>query len=107
MPVPAIALRELRGDRGIFALDRNNAAYGAHGRHHGLKRSDDLGRVVRHEVLIRVEQRLAFAAVGDDGFDRRVVLDVGRKPGPAFADHPGIAYRTDQALFVHSHASFS
>ena len=104
---PGDRAREHRGDRGVFALDRDDAADSAHGRHHGLERPDDLGRVAGHDVLVRVEQRLAFAAVGDDGFDRGVVLDVGRKPGPAFADHPGIAYRPDQALFVHSHVSFS
>ena len=107
MPVPAIAPVNRRGDLGVFALDRDDAADSTHGRHHGLKRPDDLGRVAGHDVLVRVEQRLAFAAVGDDGFDRSVILDVGRKPGPAFADHPGIAYRLDQTLFIHSHVSFS
>ncbi len=79
-------------DVGVFALDRNDAANGAHGRHDGLESGDDLAGVPEHDVLVGVEQRLALAAVGDDRFHLRVVFDVRRETGSTLSDHARLAY---------------
>jgi hypothetical protein len=76
--------------------------FGPGGLDHRQQGPNDFWGMAFHDILVRIEQRLALAAVRDNGFDLGVVFDVGRKSGPAFTDHPGFAHKAYKALPVHA-----
>jgi len=91
---------EMVNDFGVLAFERDDSARGSGDLDQGRERPDDVGRVVHHMMLIGMEQRLAFAAVGDDRVHASVVLHVGGKAGPAFThDASRLHQRNESALF--------
>ena len=86
-------LCEAPGRLRILALDGDHPAAGAGGRYKGLHGLDNRIAVAAHDMLIGVEQRLAFTPVGDHRVHLGVVLDVGRKTGTTFTDYASV---TDQ-----------
>jgi hypothetical protein len=84
----------------MLGLQGHDPPGGAHCRHDRAQSAHDLPGVGTHQVLIRVQQRLALAAIGDDRPRPRLELDVGGKSGSALAHHSGPADRIEQDLGV-------
>ena len=99
---PGHGLFEDGGLLDVLGLDGQNGAARAHGVAQGGQPAHHVGSVVQHHRLVRIQKRLALAAVGDDRLHLAVVLDVGRESRPALADDARFADRLHQRFLVHA-----
>jgi len=83
--------RNRRLERGallaILLLERDHAGPDGKLFLQGRERLDELRRVMRHDVAVGSQKRLALRAVHDVILDGALQLRVGGKPGAAAADH--------------------
>ena len=73
----------------VFLFERNDAFLGPGGLQGQLQTSYDLVRVLRHQLLVYPQQRLALRPVGNDHIRFGGQFNVGGKSGAAGPDYAG------------------